>query len=300
MPKPTSLESTNKIKKRGLGRRSCSDRVEFPSSSLSLLSLPLHRLPRHWTMLSAQVVSTARGFVVDVSDPFFFPSWFWLGEQCFTIQERSCAAGAPAFHREGIVGSLAFCGLEASHSMCWRGGRVFTLLSWPKSALINNIQRNKHSSMTADRPLLPAFCSRCHPPLPGPGNRGDQHHLPSTLGAPQKQRKCPELPNSFVAILEIISAPRSYQEARKGSQGESNWVTTEQCCWNKLPAFPSVSPFLRLWLRGFCLYQNFSTLIYPVKSMRQVIQVKAKHSQIQKKKSAVQYHWRNSRQALSL
>lgn len=72
--------------------------------------------------------------------------------------------------------------------------------------------------MTGDRPLLPSFSRKCHPPLPGPGNRGDQHHLPSMLGAPHKQRKHPELPNGFVAILEIISAPKIYQEAREGSQ----------------------------------------------------------------------------------
>lgn len=103
---------------------------------------------------------------------------------------------------------------------------MFTLLPWSKSALISNMQQNKHSSTTAGRPLLPAFSRRCHPPLPGPGSRGDQHHLPSTLGAPLKQREHPELPNSFVAILEIISASRSYQEAREGSKSEKELSNT--------------------------------------------------------------------------
>lgn len=44
------------------------------SSSASHCFLTPPPPARHWTMLTAQAVSTTIGFVVDVSNPFFFPS----------------------------------------------------------------------------------------------------------------------------------------------------------------------------------------------------------------------------------
>lgn len=93
------LEPTNRMKKRGMGR-SCRYRMEVPSSSLSPLNPHPSITCQAWTMPSAQAVSTTREFMVNVSNPLFFPSWFWLSEQYFTIQEQGFVLQGPCLSQE--------------------------------------------------------------------------------------------------------------------------------------------------------------------------------------------------------
>lgn len=130
-----------------------------------------------------------------------------------------CAAGAPAFHTGGRAERLTFCRLETSHSMWWRGGRVFTLLPQPKSALINCIQQPKHPphSLRGGLSSLPLPVDATHHPA------WPRQQWWSAPAPPPQHLRCSKenicnCPTALWLFLKLSVHLKVSSQAREGSQ----------------------------------------------------------------------------------
>lgn len=212
----------------GEGNPHCSDsmetRKEVPSRyPISLKPSPLHHPPGHrpmqtWRSSSERCERICGGYRQSV----LFPSFsFWLGEQCFVVQERGFVLqGLPPFVQEAELRAWLYAGWKP-HAACAEEEEG-CLPFYPSQNLLWLIVSSSLSapaSPTAGRPLLPAFTSRCYPPpclAPG-GQRWSAPASPPQHLRCSKENIC-NCPTALWLFSKLSVHLKVTSQAREGSQ----------------------------------------------------------------------------------